>query len=627
MDSFIFNGNTDTPESVARRRQVADALAARIFGQAPQNLGSGIAAIGQALIARQMGQEADASEAAGRQGANAAFAPILGGGASPTPAAAPVADAGTSAPLSSAISAASSKYGVDPSYLTRVANVESGGDVNAANPNSSARGPFQFINSTAQQYGLTNPNDPVASADAAARLTLDNKNALTQALGREPTQGELYLAHQQGAGGAIKILQNPNAPVSSAVGDTAAALNGGAPGMTGGQFAQKWTSRFPGNAAAPAQVTQAGQDSAIPANAQPAQGFAIPGQPASPAQVPTTALISAASNPWLSKGQQSVVQALLEQRIKGDDQTAVVGNNLVNKKTGQVVYSADDKPKFQVIGEDQFGKKLYGYPPKPGEQPVAQQPTSAIPDNAIDLHGDDFLKTLDPTTSTQVRSIVEGRTPYPTGMLLKTPFGQKLAQYVTQADPTFEAGNAAARVKMQGDLSTGKLGQNNNALNTAIGHLGELSEAATKLNNWDNQYVNTVKNKFNTVTGSPEATNFSTIRDKVAEEFTKVYRGSGGSEADIKREIENLSTANSPAQLHGAIANMARLAQSKIDANESQYKNTMGPMVRYSPMVSDKTRQTLDTLEQREKGITATPVTKVLNGKTYVQHDGKWYEQ
>jgi hypothetical protein len=362
MDSFIFNGNTDTPESVARRRQVADALAARIFGQAPQNVGSGIAAIGQALIARQMGQEADASEAAGRQGANAAFAPILGGGASPTPAAAPVADAGTSAPLSSAISAASSKYGVDPSYLTRVASVESGGDVNAANPNSSARGPFQFINSTAQQYGLTNPNDPVASADAAARLTLDNRNALTQALGREPTQGELYLAHQQGAGGAIKILQNPNAPVSSAVGDTAAALNGGAPGMTGGQFAQKWTSRFPGNAAAPAQVAQAGQDSTIPANAQPAQGFAIPGQPASaqPAGKPTMQQLAAAiSNPWLSKGQQAVATALYQQRLKEGSHSQETDNsgNIwdVNRDTGQKTLSLKKDPTFSTPFKDPDG--------------------------------------------------------------------------------------------------------------------------------------------------------------------------------------------------------------------------------------------------------------------------------
>lgn len=91
--AFIFDANTETPETVARRRQVADALAARIFSNAPQNVGQGIASIGQALIARQMASEADEAAKAGRQSADAAFAPILGGGTtlSATPAAAPAA--------------------------------------------------------------------------------------------------------------------------------------------------------------------------------------------------------------------------------------------------------------------------------------------------------------------------------------------------------------------------------------------------------------------------------------------------------------------------------------------------------------------------------------------------------
>jgi hypothetical protein len=137
------------------------------------------------------------------------------------------------------------KYGLPKGYLAQTARIESNFDPNAQNPNSSAGGLFQFINSTARQYGLANRFDAGAATEAAARLAFDNKAHLQRVLGREPTAGELYLAHQQGATGAAKLLLNPDAPASSLVGDAAARLNRGA-NMTARAFANQWTSKFDG---------------------------------------------------------------------------------------------------------------------------------------------------------------------------------------------------------------------------------------------------------------------------------------------------------------------------------------------------------------------------------------------
>jgi hypothetical protein len=145
------------------------------------------------------------------------------------------------------------EYNLPEGYLARTASLESSFNPNAKNPKSSASGLFQFINSTARQYGLADPFDPVASTDAAARLAATNAAGLKRALGRDPTAGELYLAHQQGLGGATKILSNPNASVASLVGGEAARLNAGG-GKTGGQFAQQWLNKF--GAASPARSTQ-----------------------------------------------------------------------------------------------------------------------------------------------------------------------------------------------------------------------------------------------------------------------------------------------------------------------------------------------------------------------------------
>lgn len=146
--------------------------------------------------------------------------------------------------IANLIAAAAQRYGVDPQALTGIGKLESGLNPNAKNPRSSAGGLFQFIDSTAARYGLSNRFDPAAAADAAARLTRDNGTSLSKVLGRAPTGGELYLAHQQGAGGAAKLLANPDAPAASLVGAKAVALNGGQPGMTASQFAGLWDKKF-----------------------------------------------------------------------------------------------------------------------------------------------------------------------------------------------------------------------------------------------------------------------------------------------------------------------------------------------------------------------------------------------
>lgn len=142
--------------------------------------------------------------------------------------------------IRSVISEAAARHGVDPNALLTIAWIESKGDPNAKNPNSSAGGLFQFIDSTARGYGLSNKFDPAQAADAAARLARDNSTALEGVLGRKPTAGELYLAHQQGIGGATKLLSNPNARAADLVGADAVRLNGGSADMTAGQFASLW---------------------------------------------------------------------------------------------------------------------------------------------------------------------------------------------------------------------------------------------------------------------------------------------------------------------------------------------------------------------------------------------------
>jgi hypothetical protein len=125
-----------------------------------------------------------------------------------------------------------------------------------------ARGDFQFIKSTWAKYGQgLDIDNPTHNREAARRLAIDNANDLKAKIGRAPTEGEVYLAHQQGSAGAAALLSHPEmnavqalnqyAGVSLSRADQAIRVNGGNPSMTAGQFAQKWITRFENGKSAP----------------------------------------------------------------------------------------------------------------------------------------------------------------------------------------------------------------------------------------------------------------------------------------------------------------------------------------------------------------------------------------
>ena len=228
-------------------------------------------AMGLARVADEMGRRADLeAERAGKlagardalagspTGATYSGGGIPADGGVPVQGNAPYRDPMVSAPNSavrvrvppaeirSIIVDAAVRNGVDPHALTEIAGIESSFNPFSRNRNSSAGGLFQFVDTTARAYNLRDRFDPAQASDAAARLMRDNTSTLRQTLGREPTAGELYLAHQQGAGGASKLLANPNARAVDVVGHDAVVLNGGDASMTAGEFARKWTGKVSG---------------------------------------------------------------------------------------------------------------------------------------------------------------------------------------------------------------------------------------------------------------------------------------------------------------------------------------------------------------------------------------------
>jgi hypothetical protein len=163
--------------------------------------------------------------------------------------------------VTGAIRQAAGKTGTSFDYLLATAQVESGFNPTASASTSSAKGLFQFIDQTwlgtmkeagaslgygayadaitktpSGRYEVSSPalnseilnlrHDPTANAAMAGAFTKHNGDVLSERLGRAPSEGELYMAHFLGPGGASKLIamaeSSPNASAVSAFPNAAA---------------------------------------------------------------------------------------------------------------------------------------------------------------------------------------------------------------------------------------------------------------------------------------------------------------------------------------------------------------------------------------------------------------------
>jgi len=164
--------------------------------------------------------------------------------------------------IAGAIKQAANTTGISFEYLLATAKMESNFNPKAAASTSSARGLYQFIDQTwlgtvkeagaqlgygkyadaiskspSGSYSVRDPaarsaimklrDDPDAASSMAAVLTQSNSFRLTGKIGRRPTDGELYMAHFMGVGGAARLISNaednPNASAARLFPNAAAA--------------------------------------------------------------------------------------------------------------------------------------------------------------------------------------------------------------------------------------------------------------------------------------------------------------------------------------------------------------------------------------------------------------------
>jgi hypothetical protein len=112
------------------------------------------------------------------------------------------------------------QQGPQTDYEDRLFQIESGyipgrpaeGQSALSQRTGSNRGLGQFGPKEEQRYGITNWLDPNQQRMAVRREAGEHRPILQQALGRDPTPGEMYVMHQQGIAGGPALLTNPDKP-------------------------------------------------------------------------------------------------------------------------------------------------------------------------------------------------------------------------------------------------------------------------------------------------------------------------------------------------------------------------------------------------------------------------------
>lgn len=231
----------------------------------------------------------------------------------------------------------------------------------------------------------------------------------------------------------------------------------------------------------------------------------------------------------------------------------------------------------------------------------------------------------------EVQQVLEYRRADPS-ITQRGPVGQAISQWVADLDPQHDGTTFGNRNKtlteFQKDASSGELG----AVNTALGHLGELYTAAQALQGGNLPILHSIAAKFGLATGGDAASTYRAILHRVGPEMTKAYIKGGGTEGERGSNEADFDIDKGQKQIVSNIAESAQLLNSKLASKKQAWETGFQPYRdrdsfenRFLTPDAKKTLGDLSSMAPTNKGGAGGGETKTYQGHTYSkQADGSW---
>ncbi len=294
--------------------------------------------------------------------------------------------------------------------------------------------------------------------------------------------------------------------------------------------------------------------------------------------------------------QQAIAQSTLDEKTK---------NDLATQNLNLLKYQLD--------------KSNQGTPGAVTSLPSVNMTASDVP-NAKDQA--DFLASVPGGPTGEVATLVKGIADYsinPSSVPTRNYKGvggltqSQVVAMAKQYDPTFLQGDFANRQALKKRFQSGDYSQNINSLNTAIGHLTDLSSNFDKLDNTNFTPFNALNNKVKTAFGGGGVTSAGTNISAVMGELASTFKGGGATDQEIKN-LGTLDVNSSPEQVKAFIETATQLLASRLDALQQTYQSGMGKAPDKSFL---GTKQSDDLLNLQQKGYDIK-VPELANNPTVV---------
>lgn len=204
-----------------------------------------------------------------------------------------------------------------------------------------------------------------------------------------------------------------------------------------------------------------------------------------------------------------------------------------------------------------------------------------------DLQGHAYLNQFSPEVQSSVHNYLDGKT-LTTGNA-RPGEAQTIKKIAQKVGP--EIGKPADDIAINGrremttQLSKGTPGSLGGQLTfggTSLGHLAEVADKATRMNNVSGFGIAPLASVLNSARGltTEQAAKVNEVDGAVqhyGQEITKFYTGSPGGEAERMRFLKTIGTSKSPLEIAGAIRTERDLIPDRLHQVEAQITERLGP--------------------------------------------------
>lgn len=180
-----------------------------------------------------------------------------------------------------------------------------------------------------------------------------------------------------------------------------------------------------------------------------------------------------------------------------------------------------------------------------------------------------WLQQSDPGRAAYIQGLSEGRVAFPGPQMMRSPAGMALLNQVMRADPTIDATNYTTRAAARKNAATGHLGDSDNALITAIGHISRLNGLVPDVWGTPVKPFNAVANSIDSNFFQGKQPTYEQNQQLAGNELAAAYgaKTEGKQDQSGAQFDENLSTDRKRDNIQGAVD----LLMSKLAANRAQF--------------------------------------------------------